>query len=212
MPKVASSTDEEVVKAPRKRAPRRTVASKEATTPRVRRTRAPKEERVAEVVETEVARKAPTRLPDTPSRGGRFSFKTAVKIIIPLVIIGTTLWIGFSDGGQIDVNAKISDRNNSIANSEGGAQAQVPVQNAPTVPNGGLVGQGVLNPPTNLVPVSQSTSTSSDTATTTVNVVEGENTASTTESTPAETESAETENPTEASPETPTGETPQLAS
>lgn len=177
MPKVASSTEEEIIKAPRKRAPRRVTAPKAV---RTTRTRVTKEVRVDDEVITE--RKAPTRLPDSPSRNRHFSFGTALKILIPLVVLGATVWIGFSDSGQIDVNAKINDRNTSVAAGDNASgMVHVPVQNAPTVPNGGLVGRGVLNSPTSPVPATEATSsdvtastTEAGEATTTTTTTEGE--------------------------------------
>ena len=165
MPKEASNIEEEVVRAPRKRAPRRVAVPKTTRSPRARVATGIRSEETESADES--VRRAPTRLPDNTSKGRQFTFKTAIKIFIPLVIVGATLWIGFSDSGQIDVNAKISDRNTDFAASDNASgMVHVPVQNAPTVPNGGLVGQGILNPPTNLVPASPATSTETTASTT----------------------------------------------
>jgi hypothetical protein len=169
MPKVADSSSEAVVKASRKRVSDRVAAprkKKDLPSPRV--SRITKVSRGEKIGENEKMRKAPTRFSTASDSRRHFSLKTAVRVVVPIIIISATVWIGFSDSGQIDVNAKINERNNHVANNEDGSEmVHVPVQNAPTIPNGGLVGQGVLETPTKLVPVSTG-STTDQIATTTV--------------------------------------------
>ncbi len=170
MPKTADSSNEEEVKAPRKRAPRRAVATKTPRVPRVPRApRVSKSVRVEDEVVVEPNRKAPTRLPEAPVKKRRLSLGTVVNIFILLLVIGATVWIGFSDSGQIDVNAKISERNIDFANGAGNGDGSVhvPVQTAPTVPNGGLVGQGVLNAGGPTTPPAEVATTTGEVATTT---------------------------------------------
>lgn len=74
-----------------------------------------------------------------------------VIVGIFLVSVGISAAIGFSDKGTIDVAARISEQNASQASGGGdgaaaGMNTTIPVQNSapPSIPNGGLVGQGVL--------------------------------------------------------------------
>lgn len=160
-----------------KRAPRRQVVRR-VTVPRTRKVAT---EPVPEIIEEKVLeRKAPARFTEakTPRR---FSRRTIITSSIFVVGLIAAIWIGTSDNGQINVSALITERNNQVANGEAGdsdsgdgnTQQVVPVQSsAPTVPNGGLRGQGISNtPPPPPVEVASSTEATT-TATSTDDVTE----------------------------------------
>ncbi len=160
-----------------KRAPRRQVVRR-VTVPRTRKVAT---EPVQEIIEEKVLeRKAPARFTEakTPRR---FSKRTIITSSLFVVGLIAAIWIGTSDNGQINVSALITERNNQVANGEAGdsdsgdgsTQQVVPVQNsAPTVPNGGLRGQGISNtPPPPPVEVASSTEATT-TATSTENTTE----------------------------------------
>ncbi len=150
MPK--DGTDSPIKKAPRKRAVRRVVQSSD--TP-VRRSRAATS--IAVPAPAPSLRKAPIRMEYVPTKKP-VSKKIYIYLAIVVLVLGTATWIGFSDNGQIDVNARITERNqkqandaNAAANEQNGENVPqtivVPVQNsAPTEPNGGRRGRGVGTP------------------------------------------------------------------
>ncbi len=142
MPKVSTEeTDSPKKRAPRKRAVRRTISSDESPAPR---------RRVASAPVSTPTRKAPARIEYSEKK--KTSRKSPFFVIAVLVaVIGCAAWLGVSDKGQINVNAKITERNQkqadeANANSAEGAPQTivVPVQNsAPSVPNGGFRSRGV---------------------------------------------------------------------
>ena len=187
-----------------KRAPRRQVVRK---TPSAR-------VRSSAVVTKEIDKRdsgfSPTRKAPTSIKAEKTSFRiSGKKVIISSVFVAVltaTIWIGTSDDGQINVSSKIEQRNTQIANGEitaenssgvNGSQV-VPVQNAPTIPNGGLKGRGVGTPPVNSqqasVPASDvSASTTEATSTEAVNEESLVNEQENTESAPSENTEAKTE-------------------
>jgi hypothetical protein len=112
-----------------------------------------------------------------------------------LVLFGVSALIGLSDKGQLDVSSKIADKKESATEEEKQILADVPtVQNAPTVPNGGLVGMGSDVPPPPPPPPAATTTDISGTSTDTTadtNTAEVQ-TATEGEATPAETQPPET--------------------
>ena len=180
MAKVSSDTTEISEKAPRKRAVRRVVSKADAP---VRRTRVTAKREVASEPVV-VSRKAPTRVM-AQTGSNRFTKKIIPVIVIMLLVSGTAAWIGFSDGGQIDVNAQISEANErvgvateTVTNEDGSTTMEVPVQNAP-ISVEGLRGRGVGTPPvaqeSQPVPTEDTTASSSDeTASSTVEASEEE--------------------------------------
>lgn len=94
------------------------------------------------------ARKAPTRPAPTPKRPDRTRLKFVLSLVFAAVVIsGTSIAIGMSDGGQIDIAGAIINRANELeeqGDTEGSARARG--VSAPTgqsnQPNGGLVGRG----------------------------------------------------------------------
>ncbi len=174
MPRPSLKDSPDVVK----RAPRRQVVRR-VTVPRTRKVDT---EPVQEIVEEKVLeRKAPARFVEakTPRRFSRRTIITSAIFVAGLI---AAIWIGTSDNGQINVSALITERNNQVANGEAGdsdsgdgnTQQVVPVQSsAPTVPNGGLHGQGISNTPPPAPPAEVASSTeATTTATSTDNVTE----------------------------------------
>lgn len=96
----------------------------------------------------EPLRKAPPRVSvPTPVITGRPEKRTMMVVGIAtflfLVLFGVSALIGLSDKGQLDVSSKIAARKESATEEEKKELESVPTeQNAPTVPNGGLVGMG----------------------------------------------------------------------
>ncbi|USN87511.1 MAG: hypothetical protein H6779_03800 [Candidatus Nomurabacteria bacterium] len=165
-----------------KRAPRRQVSKK--TTPKIKKKAVPAPApaipipRVVEVdgVDSTFERKAPTTLGVSTGSKSRVSKRGVIIVAVLIVVLGATLWIGFSDKGQIDVSEKIAERNAKIASGDtssieesprGGSQV-IPVQNTtPSVPNGGLRGRGVGTAKVSQPPVEDSIESASSTATST---------------------------------------------
>ncbi len=150
MAKVSDEITDAPKKAPRKRAVRRVVATKSDSP--VRRTRVSERETSVSASDT-VARKAPSRGLSTP-RSGLWSKKSGVAVGALLLTFGGAAWLGFSDAGQIDVNAEIGEANQramvatqstSAENTTGAANVEVPVQNTP-ISVEGLRGRGVGTP------------------------------------------------------------------
>lgn len=135
--------------------------------------------RVRSTPSGQTTRKAPARitLSETKPDSSKRYLKVLVVIAILLVV---SVWVGVSDSGQIDVNARITERNNKVTNGETSGEANssnpqsvvVPVQNtAPSVPNAGLHGRGIgtVNVPdsTQVAAEAATTSTGAESATTT---------------------------------------------
>ncbi len=131
-----SSDSSEKNEAP-KRAPRRRVA---------------KPKTVSVVADTPVSasrRKSPTTLP-TSSNSMNSHRKVSPKkyVALGLMISGLAIatFIGYSDKGQIDITAVISERNSKLTAGVSGNEGinttnvTVPVQNTSNLPDGGLVG------------------------------------------------------------------------
>ncbi len=152
-------TDSPIKKrAPRKRVVRRVVSSDEKPARRVRTT--------GVFAATSTSRKAPSRIEYSERKNTNLKSVWVGVVILAFVFAGAA-WVGISDQGQINVNAKINERNQKmsdeatdVANQGEGEDVPrtivVPVQNtAPSVPNGGFRGRGVKSPDASL-PTSQS--------------------------------------------------------
>ena len=154
MPKISAETADTATRAPRKRAPRRVVEKTEAS---IRRSRTTAASSAIPTATSVAARRAPVRVaarePRAPS-----SKKYLVTLGVFLVVFGAAAWIGVSDAGVIDVNSRITERNEKAVNDAASRENQesanpvqavmIPVQNtaAPSVPNAGLRGRGVGTP------------------------------------------------------------------
>lgn len=96
-------------------------------------------------------RKAPTRFVEASSTAKKSSFKPkyAVLFLVGFVTVGTTIFIGYSDGGQIDVSARVAEQRNlagaNYANNNPDGSVTVPVQNSapPVVTHSQLRPKGV---------------------------------------------------------------------
>ncbi len=145
MPKVSTETTEAPKRAPRKRAVRRVVSSDDAP---VRRTRVTAPAR--EAVETASVRRAPTRMVSTERKNRN---KLYASLAVTVFIAGAATWIGVSDAGVIDVDARITEMNERAAQNASENQTdqngetrsvEIPVQNTPpVVPVSSLRGRGV---------------------------------------------------------------------
>lgn len=169
------------------RAPRRTVAKKAAPRRRATATEETISEPVPEVVTT---KKAPARKAPTPIATERIEKTTKKKhLIIASVLvlcgIGASAAVGFSDGGKIDVNQTIQTRNDRLTSSGElpPGETIVPVQNTTGQPNGGLRGRGVGTK--NIAPATVDTASSTATTTaTTTELAEAESAPSDSDVTP----------------------------
>lgn len=146
MPKVSTETTEAPKRAPRKRAVRRVVTKSDAP---VRRTRAVSSVS-RETSQSAPVRRAPVRVVSTEPKSNKKLYVVLTTIVF---IAGAATWIGVSDAGQIDVNARITEMNEREAaapNSGTENEPQsvvVPVQNTPpVVPVSNLRGRGVGTP------------------------------------------------------------------
>lgn len=142
MTKVSNETTDTTKRAPRKRAVRR-VVSKSETTPR--RTRVA-EKNTSTNFDSVPARKAPTRVPTSGQRS--FVSKRGVATLaVMLLAFGSAAWIGFSDDGQIDVNAQISEANQRVnlatESTSADGSVEIPVQKPAPVAASSLRGRGV---------------------------------------------------------------------
>lgn len=174
-------TEEEILVAPKKRAPRKRVSKALASPegegvakpprPRTRRT-VPKSLSAEDVLEQSfeaVARRAPTPLQaekQHATRSGRLLWVTG---LLTLAGCGAAVAIGLSDAGQIDVVAIVNDHNEQVQRGElrdaNGAPVTivVPVQTTDIRPNGGLVpADPATIPPPSSAPVPEA-ATSTDT-------------------------------------------------
>lgn len=160
MPRARTTTTEEsLVDAPKKRAPRKRAPTvdDEMVMPRPR---APRRKVVVKETEVEVPRPTPPvsgRRAPTPLRAERTATAKSrqslfVALILFFVLSGVGVAIGMSDSGQIDVVAVVNERNERVNRGEvrtGESTITVPVQNGDVRPNGGLVpaDPGSIPPP-----------------------------------------------------------------
>lgn len=179
MPRASTkTTEEEVKKAPRKRAIRR-VVTKDDEAPAPRRTRAPRKVVSDDVEEDASPRRAPTVFAKEKAESSRKRKSLLVGIGVLLVVTAVSAWIGSTDSGQINVSAKIEEEsqrqpqaNIDVENQEGGTT--VPVQNTPPPPEAisGLQGRGVGTAPVNQpAPVTEEATSTPEVATSTDAVV-----------------------------------------
>jgi len=135
----ASSSRASVDGVPRKRAPRKRVATPATSESTIRQTEP--------VVEREVERKAPTPLASSRSRSRAKQLQIMVSTVIVLIGVGTSAAVGMTDKGQIDVNQTIEERNERIRTGQVSAEENtiiVPVQNTNVrQADGGMTGRGV---------------------------------------------------------------------
>jgi hypothetical protein len=134
---VKTKSEEEVVK----RAPRRTVS------------RAPRKTATKKAVSTETTaparRKAPTRIFEEEVKTKKPKREKSLYVSGVLFSLGllAAAFMGYSDEGQINPSVVIAERNARLSAGVGDAAGEtagqasqiIPVQNTPTVPNGGLV-------------------------------------------------------------------------
>lgn len=176
MPRASTkTTEEEVKRAPRKRAVRR-VVTKDDEAPAPRRTRAPRKVApVDELEEDSSSRRAPTVFAKEKAESTRKRKSLLVGAGVLLVVTAISAWIGSTDSGQINVSAKIEEEsqrqpqaNIDVENQEGGTT--VPVQNTPPPPEAisGLQGRGVGTAPVNQpAPVTEEATSTLEVATST---------------------------------------------
>ena len=128
-------------------------------------------------------RKAPTELRSSTSvsRGKTHGKTFIIGLIFFVVLLGVSALIGYSDKGQLNVEATIAKRIQSATPEEQESLKDVPIQQQQTVvPNGGLVGMGQSAPPPPPEPVStttDSTATSTEETASSTSQAEEENTA-----------------------------------
>lgn len=175
MPRARTTTsEEELVQAPKKRAPRKRVpaADGDVAVPRPRTPRRKvvateiHEER-ARVVDVTNERRAPTPLRAERSATAKSRRSLIAAMVFFVVLTGIGIGIGMSDSGQIDVVAVVNERNERVNRGEvreGESTISVPVQNSDIRPNGGLV---PADPSTIPPPVLEAATTTDATATST---------------------------------------------
>lgn len=98
------------------------------------------------VAKRSVSRKAPTRAVPKPQRPDRKKLKFVLALLLAAVVVsGTSIAIGMSDSGRIDISNAIKDRAAELEES-GDSAASAKVRNISaqenTQLNGGLVGRG----------------------------------------------------------------------
>ncbi len=158
--RAASTSVDGIVRAPRRRAPRKSAApqNEEVETPR---------ELAPEPRETR--RKAPTELRERKTTKNKRRNQLVVTLGIFAVGVGASAIVGFSDRGTIDVNKVVEERNERIraggGNAETGSEI-IPVQNQniKREADGGL---RPADPSTIEPPAPVATTTASSTATST---------------------------------------------
>ncbi len=181
MPRVSiDTTDESPKRAPRKRAVRRVVTTSEV--PAVRKPRIARavkikiDENAGDVSAVSSPRRAPTQI--TVRRTNGTSKKYAVVLSAMTLLIAGAAWIGFSDVGQIDVTARINEQNQkkSLVTQETeqttGENVTVPVQNTPPAAISNIRPRSDTPPPEASLPEVATTTT--ETASSTETVTEGE--------------------------------------
>ena len=160
---------------PKKRAPRKRVATKAVRKRVVKKTvrkRAPRKRVARKAEPTATVSTSSTRKAPTPIAANRASSKAKQKqmilaFVVAFVSVGLSAAVGFTDKGQIDVNKAIEDRNERIRSGQGGDDLKnliVPVQNtdANKLPDGGLVGLGKPEKPKSEPKTASSTASSTD--------------------------------------------------
>lgn len=88
-----------------------------------------------------------------PSRGARSRGMIIVSLVLLVIGVAGSAFLGLSDKGVIDVTAKMNEQikiQTEIAGQNGDTSFTVPVQNTQVVdvPNGGLRGRGIDSSPT----------------------------------------------------------------
>lgn len=127
-------------------------------------------------------RKAPTGVASSVSSAAWLRKQYLLSLLFTVVISATSIGVGVSDAGVIDVSAVIAERNAKVANGEvpegedGSRIQNVPVQNTnPSVPNGGLRGAGDIVPtPKPQTSTSTATTTDDGTASSTEETIDEE--------------------------------------
>lgn len=171
MPRVSTKTVDEVTKpAPRKRAVRR-VVTKDETVP-VRRPRAPRRVTTPEkeIIEAVPARRAPTSLAAAANTKSKKQKTVIFGASIVIAVFGIAAWIGSTDAGQINVEARMEaeSKKQPQATEAVGANSSneigtVPVEGTPPPPAAisGLRGRGVGTPDVvaEVPPITEATST-----------------------------------------------------
>ncbi|MCB9812216.1 hypothetical protein H6778_01005 [Candidatus Nomurabacteria bacterium] len=169
------SSDEPEVprrRAVRKRATRR--STRESTAEPVRKQQDEVEQKPVKVKkpapppETTEERKAPTSLAGNKAIVRRKRKRLMVVGVLLVVGLGSSAAVGFTDQGQIDVQATIKARNDRIKNNQATeqdlmiTQIEVPVQNTnkERKVDGGLHGLGIQTPPKPPVEVASTTASS----------------------------------------------------
>lgn len=149
----------------RKRAVRRVVTRASTTT---------RKPRVAKSIDdspriASPLRKAPTTV-SRPEKGRLVSNKTTIIALVFILVVGGAAWIGSSDSGVIDVNAKIVEKTkvdaeaaavNNNSNGSDSGNIVVPVQNTPPVATR-VSGRGVGTPSTPAPVVESETATTTE--------------------------------------------------
>ncbi|MEZ4104062.1 MAG: hypothetical protein R3B60_02115 [Candidatus Paceibacterota bacterium] len=187
MSRTSTKSSREVAKrAPRRQVPRKRTVSKIRRAPvndkeeviRLSPEIVEKVEKRIESSQSTVERKAPANF-----KAAQKTFKLSRRVVVTIttIVIGfiATVWIGFSDQGQIDVSARIIEKNAEIMSGIEGeeniaaAKSQiVPVQNTAStnIPNGGLRGRGVGTSKVSQSEIPIATSTATSTASSTLDV------------------------------------------
>lgn len=109
-------------------------------------------------------RKAPTRTKQSVvSERRNLALPIAGGVFV--IILGISVAVGFSDGGQIDITETVAERMNTATPEEQAKMNSLPVQKARTAaPDGGLVPTSDVNPQTPTTPPPPPPETSSTTA------------------------------------------------
>ncbi len=183
-----TTTEDELLDVPKKRAPRKRVPAVdgEVATPRPRAPRrkaavAPTIEEPVRVADVTSDRRAPTPLRAERSAQAKSRRSLIIVALFFVVCTGIGIGIGMSDSGQIDVVAVVNERNERVNRGEvreGESAISVPVQNSDIRPNGGLVPAD----PSAIPPPVVDTATTTDVVSTSTD----DGTATSTDVTPAE--------------------------
>lgn len=171
-------------KAPVKRAPRKTVRKtparpRKTTDSAVEQTVSDSRE-VADEANTPVdsgeGRKAPTQFKAKQESDRQRRNRLIVVGLVLLIGVGSSAAVGYTDQGQINVQATIEARNERIRNNQADERdtivtsIEVPVQNSgDRRPDGGLVGLGNVNPPSPPTEPATTTATTSPESATSTN-------------------------------------------
>jgi hypothetical protein len=136
------------------KAPRKTTAKKTVRASAEPKVAAPRKRKTTSTVAAPAVtvRKAPRVAPTAPAGVSRRVSHRKLKVVsvgllLFVLLFGVSAMIGMSDTGQLDVSEKIAQRKLDATDEERRALETVPTQqNAPSVPNGGLVGMGSPEP------------------------------------------------------------------